>query len=101
MSLGGVTDFLTMQGCAIGRFTVHDNLRQAGTVARHKPRERLRSKMKVRVVATDCTPVTKQQVENLPPSLPSPDGLSVAQALDDMALLEEALARAPGSGPSG
>jgi hypothetical protein len=39
-----------------------------------------------------------EQVENLPPSLPSPAGLSVMQALDDLALLEDTiLARAPGS----
>jgi hypothetical protein len=39
-----------------------------------------------------------EQVENLPSHLPIPEGLSVAQAFDDVALLEETiLARASGS----
>jgi len=184
MSLGAVTDALAGLGCPLGRTTVHDNLRRTGTVARRKLRERLRSKMKVRVVAMDFTHVTEQgkdkvvmqttdartgltleitplhaedehtvtryvqriakltgcevivtddadtfktaadaagvqqqvcqqhvvpntltllseiveQIENLPPHLSSPQGLSVAQAFDDIALLEETiLARAPGS----
>jgi len=183
MSLGAVTDALAAQGCPLGRTTVHDNLRQTGTVARRKLRKRLRSKMKVRVVAMDFTHVTEQgkdiavmqatdagtgmtleitplhaedehtvtryvqriakltgcavivtddgtfktaadaagvqqqvcqqhvvpntltllseiveQVENLSPHLSIPQGLSVAQAFDDIALLEETiLARASGS----
>ena len=184
MSLGAVTDALAGLGCALGRTTVHDNLQRTGTVARRKLRERLRSKMKVRVVAMDFTHVTEQgkdkvvmqatdagtgmtleitplhaedehtvtryvqriakltgcevivtddadtfktaadaagvqqqlcqqhvvpntltllseiveQIENLPPHLSSPQGLSVAQAFDDIALLEETiLARASGS----
>ncbi len=184
MSLGAVTDALAAQGCLLGRTTVHDNLRQTGTAARRKLRKRLRSKMKVRVVAMDFTHVTEQgkntvvmqatdagtgmileitplhaedehtvtryvqriakltgcevivtddadtfktaadaadvqqqvcqqhvvpntltllseivdQIENLSPHLASPQGLSVEQAFDDIALLEEAiLARASGS----
>jgi hypothetical protein len=39
-----------------------------------------------------------EQIEHLPPPLSSPPGLSVAQAFDDIALLEDTnLARAPGS----
>jgi transposase-like protein len=184
MSLGAVTDALEPLGCHLGRTTVFDNLRQTGTVARRKLRARLRSKMKVRVVAMDFTHVAKQgkdiavmhttdattgmtleitplhaedehtvtryvqriakltgcdviltddadtfktagdaagvqqqicqrhvvpntltllseiveQIENFPPHLSSPAGLSVAQAFDDIALLEDTiLARAPGS----
>ena len=184
MSLGAVTDALAGLGCPLGRTTVHDNLRRTGTVARRKLRARLRSKMKVRVVAMDCTHVSEQgkekvvmqttdagtgmtleitvlhaedehtitryvqriaqltgceiilsddadtfktgadaagvhqqvcqqhvvpntltlvseiaeQVETLPPQEPTPSGLSVAQAFDDLALLEDIiLARAPGS----
>jgi hypothetical protein len=182
--LGAVTDALAGVGCLLGRTTVYDNLQQTGTVARRKLRERMRSKMKVRVVAMDFTHVTEQgrdkvvmqatdagtgmtlevtplhaedehtvtryvrriakmtgcavivtddadvfktaadaagvhhqlcqqhvvpnvltllseiveQVESLPSHLPSPEGLSVAQAFDDIALLEETiLARASGS----
>lgn len=184
MSLGAVTDALAGLHCPLGRTTVHDNLQQSGTQARRKLRERLRSKMAVRVVATDCTHMTEQgqdkvvmhatdactgvtlditvlhaedehtvtryvrrmakltgaevllsddadtfksaadaaglqhqicqqhvvpntltllsqiaeQVENLPACPVSPDGLTVAQAFDDLALLEDIiLARAPGS----
>jgi transposase-like protein len=184
MSLGAVTDALAAQGCLLGRTTVHDNLRQTGTAARRKLRKRLRSKMKVRVVALDFTHVTEQgkdkvvmqatdagagmileitplhaedehtvtryvrriakltgcevivtddadtfktaadaadvqhqlcqqhvvpntltllseivdQIDHLSPHLASPRGLSVEQAFDDIALLEEAiLARASGS----
>jgi hypothetical protein len=60
MSLGAVTDALDPFGCHLGRTTVFDNLRQTGTVARRKLRERLRSKIKVRVVAMDFTHVTEQ-----------------------------------------
>jgi hypothetical protein len=60
MSLGGVTDALDPFGCRLGRTTVFDNLRQTGTVARRKLRERLRSKMTVRVVAMDFTHVREQ-----------------------------------------
>jgi hypothetical protein len=184
MSLGAVTDALDPLGCHLGRTTVFDNLQQTGTVARRKLRARLRSKMKVRVVAMDFTHVREQgkdtavmhatdagtgmtleiiplhaedehtvtryvqriakltgcdviltddadtfktagdaagvqqqicqrhvvpntltllseiveQIENLPPQVSSPAGLSVAQAFDDIALLEDTiLARAPGS----
>ena len=184
MSLGAVTDALDPLGCRLGRSTVFGNLQQTGTVARRKLRARLRSKMKVRVVAMDFTHVAEQgkdiavmhatdagtgmtleitplhaedehtvtryvrrmakltgcevivtddadvfttaadaagvqhqicqqhvvpntltllseiveQIEDLPPHLSSPQGLSVAQAFDDIALLEETiLARAPGS----
>lgn len=60
MSLGAVTDALEALGCHLGRTTVYDNLRQSGTVARRKLRERLRGKIKVRVVALDVTHVTQQ-----------------------------------------
>ena len=184
MSLGAVTDALDPLGCQLGRTTVYDNLQQTGTVARRKLRARLRSKMKVRVVAMDFTHVREQgkdsavmhatdagtgmtleitplhaedehtvtryiqriakltgcevivtddadtfktaadvagvqqqlcqqhvvpntltllseiveQIENLPPHVSHPQSLSVAQAFDDIALLEETiLARASGS----
>jgi hypothetical protein len=184
MSLGAVTDALDPLGCHLGRTTVFDNLQQTGTVARRKLRARLRSKMKVRVVAMDFTHVAEQgkdkvvmhatdaatgmileitplhaedehtvaryvqriakltgceaivsddadtfktaadaagvqhglcqqhvvpntltllseiveQIESLPPDRSSPPGLSVAQAFDDIALLEDTiLARAQGS----
>lgn len=184
MSLGAVTDALDPFGCHLGRTTVFDNLRQTGTVARWKLRERLRSKMTVRVVAMDFTHVTEhgrdkvvmhasdastgltleiiplhkedehtvtryvqriakltgcevvltddadtfktaadaagvqhglcqqhvvpntltllseivEQLEHLASHQPIPPGLSVAQAFDDIALLEDSiLARAPGS----
>lgn len=60
MSLGAVTDALDPFGCHLGRTTVFDNLRQTGTVARRRLRERLRSKITVRVVAMDFTHVTEQ-----------------------------------------
>ena len=51
MSLGAVVDARDPLGCHLGGTTVFDNLWQTGTVARRKLRERLRSKMKVRVVS--------------------------------------------------
>jgi hypothetical protein len=60
MSLGAVTDALDPFGCHLGRTTVFDNLRQTGTVARRRLRERLRSKIEVRVVAMDFTHVAEQ-----------------------------------------
>jgi len=60
LSLGAVTDALAPLGCHLGRTTVFDNLRQTGTVARRRLRERLRSKMHVRVVAMDFTHVAEQ-----------------------------------------
>jgi len=66
MSLGAVTDALDPFGCDLGRTTVFDNLQQSGTVARRKLRARLRSTMRVRVVALDFTHVAEQATT--PPS---------------------------------
>jgi hypothetical protein len=57
MSLGAVGDALAPLGCPLGRTIVYDDLQRTGTAARRKLRERLRSKMTVRVVAMDCTHV--------------------------------------------
>jgi len=55
LSLGAVVDFLYALGCPLARTTIYDNVKAAGTGARQRLRARLREKIKVRVLGTDCT----------------------------------------------
>jgi hypothetical protein len=58
ISLGGVADLLLAFGCPLSRPTILGNLERAGTAARRRLRDRLRSRIVVQTVAVDCTHVT-------------------------------------------
>lgn len=58
MSLGGVADLLLAFGCSLSRPAILGNLRRAGTAARRRLRDRLRSGVTVQAIAVDCTHVT-------------------------------------------
>jgi len=57
LSLGGVSAALSALDCPLGRTTVYNNVCVAGRNARKKMRARLKGRVKVRVLGTDCTHV--------------------------------------------
>ena len=65
ISLGGVADLLLAFGCPLSRPTILANLRRAGTQARRRLRDRLRSGLVVQTVAVDCTHVTLRGTEKV------------------------------------
>ena len=65
ISLGGVADLLLALGCPLSRPTILGNLRRAGTAARRRLRDRLRSGLVVQTVAVDCTHVTLRGTEKV------------------------------------
>jgi hypothetical protein len=65
VSLGGVADLLLTFGCPLSRSTILGNLRRAGTAARWRLRERLRSGLMVQAIATDCTHVKLGGIEKV------------------------------------
>ncbi len=65
MSLGGVADLLLALNSPLSRSTILGNLRRAGTAARRRLRERLRSGLVVQAIALDCTRVRLGGKENV------------------------------------
>jgi hypothetical protein len=65
VSLGGVADLLLAFGCPLSRPAILGNLQRAGTAARRRLRDRLRSGLIVQMIAVDCTHVTLRGTEKV------------------------------------
>jgi hypothetical protein len=65
ISLGGVADLLLAFRCPLSRPTILGNLQRAGTAARRRLRERLRSGLVVQIIAIDCTHVRLRGTEKV------------------------------------